>query len=83
MKSAAPVQTSTLNPIKLDGASGLRIDGEGNLVANVEGQTVTLAEPGIYQFAANGTRIPVRGDYVLERGNEVCFAVSNYDHSRR
>ncbi|MGQ0669172.1 MAG: DUF7948 domain-containing protein [Actinomycetota bacterium] len=55
------------------------IDGRGDLVLRTPGGAVRWRKPQIYQVI-DGTRRPVRGGFVLLRGDRVGFRVGRYDH---
>jgi hypothetical protein len=66
--------------LRIDGASKLRIQRDDLILTSPAGD-VDLRSPSIYQ-EANGIRKEVHGRYIIRNGNEVGFAVADYDRRR-
>jgi hypothetical protein len=68
--------------LRFSGASGESLDGTGDLVLHTAGGDVIERAPVLYQTAADGSRCPVSGGYVLAPDGTASFAVGAYDRSR-
>lgn len=70
-------------PIKLrfTGANRIVTDNFGNLVLTSSVGDLTLHKPIAYQ-EERGLRCPVDARFVVKDGNQVGFAIGNYDHRR-
>jgi hypothetical protein len=66
--------------LRLRGVQGLRID-QGALVMSTAQGELRLLKPVIYQ-QVNGERRQVSGRYVLQAGNQVGFALAQFDRSQ-
>jgi hypothetical protein len=62
------------------GAERIELDGQDDLIMLAGSSEVRLRKPTIYQGAAK-TRREVAGHYTLSAGNEVSFALGEYDSS--
>ena len=70
-------------PIRLgvSGAGPIATDAGGNLVLASSAGDVLLHKPAAYQ-EKDGARQPVDARFVMRAGNQVSFALGNYDRSR-
>ena len=66
---------------EIQGASQIRIDATGDLVLGTGNGTLHFQTPVVYQ-ESGGTRIPVKGSYVLGGSSRVAFQVAHYDSSK-
>ncbi|HET9406602.1 MAG TPA: choice-of-anchor D domain-containing protein [Candidatus Sulfotelmatobacter sp.] len=67
--------------LAIDGAVRLSLGRNGDLNIMINGQTVTMQRPVIYQELA-GRREMVAGSYRLTAGNRLSFEIPSYDHTR-
>ena len=67
--------------MKFEGAEETSVDASGALVLKTSSGDVRLALPEIYQ-QTDGSKKSVKGRYVVGHGNEVGFAVADYDLSK-
>jgi hypothetical protein len=67
--------------LTFDGAQDLKLDANGDLIVRLPEGELRQHRPVVYQ-EINGQRRPVSGEYVLERGNEVRFALGDYERSQ-
>jgi hypothetical protein len=67
--------------LAIDGAESMALDGRGDLVLHTSGGDVLEQAPVVYQDSG-GVRQPVSGQFVLEGGGQVGFALGAYDHSQ-
>jgi len=70
--------------ISIEGAEKIELDDQGDLVLHVAGQKVYHRSPLTYQDDQGvvGYRRSVTSRYVLKGGNQIGFAVENYDASK-
>ncbi|MGH9939435.1 MAG: SBBP repeat-containing protein, partial [Blastocatellia bacterium] len=70
--------------INIEGADKIELDDNGDLVLRVAGEKVYHRSPLTYQDdrSVAGARRNVRSRYVLKGGNQIGFAVENYDASK-
>lgn len=78
VSAGADPSTIALN---YDGVDQLEVNQEGDLLLHVAGETMTQHKPVIYQEVA-GVRSMITGRYVQLAGNEIGFAVGNYDNTK-
>ena len=64
--------------LAIEGADSFRIDANGELVMTVGSSEIREQSPVIYQETERG-RTAVRGRYVARPGNEIGFALEQYD----
>ncbi len=76
----APQADPNLIKMQFTGATKLRLADNGDLLITTDGGELRHHAPVIYQNV-NGDRETVKGSFVL-KGNEVGFAVGNYDRSK-
>ena len=76
----APQSDPNLIRMQFTGATKLRLADNGDLMITTDGGELRHHAPVIYQNV-NGDRQTVKGSFVL-KGNEVSFAVENYDHAK-
>jgi hypothetical protein len=67
--------------LAIKGAESMTIDGQGNLVLHTAGGDVVEDAPVVYQ-EKGGVRQTVSGQFALEGGGQVGFALGAYDHTR-
>ncbi|HEU5431899.1 MAG TPA: SBBP repeat-containing protein, partial [Thermomicrobiales bacterium] len=79
--TVAPAADSNQIQLQIDGASGLSLDAAGNLLIHTAGSDLVEKAPALYQ-EVNGHRVAVSGQFVIEGGNRVGFAVGSYDAAR-
>ena len=63
------------------GTSGVRVDAEGNLLLRVGAGEIKQQRPFAYQ-EFGGARQEVLATYVIDRQQQVSFAIGNYDRTR-
>ncbi len=70
--------------ISIEGADKIELDDQGDLVLSVAGEKVYHRSPLSYQGdnRLSGARRDVKSRYILKGGNQVGFAVENYDASK-
>lgn len=70
--------------LSIEGADRVELDNNGDLVLHVAGEKVYHRSPLTYQNdqSVAGGRRPVTSRYVLKGGNQIGFAVENYDASK-
>ncbi len=68
--------------LRFTATNGVSLGPAGDLVLHVPGGDVVEYVPVVYQTAADGSRLPVSGAYVLAADGTASFAVGAYDHSR-
>jgi hypothetical protein len=66
---------------EITGADGIRIDEAGSLVLHTIDGDLHFESPVVYQ-EANGQRVPVDGNYVVNDPTHVGFRVAQYDSNR-
>ena len=76
----APQADPNLIRMQFTGASKVRLADNGDLLISTDGGELRHHAPVIYQNG-NGERSEVKGSFVLQ-GNEVSFAVGNYDRAK-
>ncbi len=65
------------------GVTSVAIDAAGELVLTTPaGSALVQHAPALYQVAADGSRTPVTGNFVLNDDGTVGFAAGNYDTTR-
>jgi hypothetical protein len=74
----APGADPKLIKFSVEGAKRIRLDQKGNLILALENGEVQLKKPFIYQLTDEGSRIEVKGSYVINR-NEISFKVRGAD----
>jgi hypothetical protein len=77
----APGANPGVIKLAIDGAESITLDDQGNLVLHTSGGDVVEQAPVVYQ-ESGGVRQPVSGQFVLESGGQVGFALGIYDHSQ-
>lgn len=77
----APNADASQVKLHFDGADHLQLASNGDLLLGTSGGDVRLQVPQVYQ-QSGAERSKVEGRYVLLSGNNVGFALGNYDRSR-
>lgn len=74
---------ASVNVLKLafGGVSHLGLNPAGDLNLSLDGGSITLQAPHVYQ-TIGGERKLISGRFVLQADNKVGFAVGDYDHNR-
>jgi hypothetical protein len=77
----APAVDPSQIALQFDGAGQVSLSPEGDLLLAGDATGLRLQAPRIYQKSEKGTE-PVEGRFVIRNGQEVGFAVGNYDRRR-
>jgi hypothetical protein len=67
--------------MELIGARSIDLTAGGNLHIDGEGFSMTQHKPVVFQERA-GVRTEIPGEYVLRRGNRVCFRIGAFDRTQ-
>ncbi len=75
----------------VEGVARTALDSAGNLTITTAAGAIAMRRPYVYQIAADGTRTPVDGEFILAKrpglqagvpSREVGFQLASYDHAR-
>ncbi len=66
--------------LQVNGKVAVRADGSLSIQSG--GGAFTLHRPFVYQLASNGERVAIDCHYTVGNGNNIGFAVGNYDHAK-
>lgn len=66
---------------EIRGANSARLDGSGNLIIKLNGSTLQVLCPVVYQMR-QGERVPVKGAYFMKDPTHLGFRISEYDRSQ-
>ena len=67
--------------LRVTGARRIGVDSDGNLVLSTKEGEVQLKKPTVYQEVDN-VRREIAANFEVARGNQISFAVGDYDSSR-
>jgi hypothetical protein len=68
--------------LRFTGQQGLEVDGQGDLIVHLAGGDVVQQAPVVYQTAADGSRTPAAGRYVVNDDRTVGVVLGGYDTAR-
>jgi hypothetical protein len=67
--------------LSISGARKLQLNSQGDVLMSLAGSKVALQKPVVYQVV-NGQRQQIAGNYTISNGQQIRFAVADYDHTQ-